>query len=87
MSKDVRWCACGQVSGHYRDNKRVLIYKGDRDTVIPIGISNASLLDALKEQPEFDGERGGLPIEAFLIPRNCATVEYYTEIEEPDEDD
>jgi hypothetical protein len=58
--------------------------------VIPIGIDNYSLLDALKEQPvEADTtlEKGGKVFEAFLIPRKCESIQYYAEVEEPDEDD
>lgn len=60
-------CSCGKTKGKYIDHLNA-IYEGDG--AIPIGISNASLREAILNQPD---EGMGEEFTAFTIPKKCPT--------------
>jgi len=64
-----RWkfCRCGKVRGRYMDEINA-VYSGG----IPIGFNNFSFYPALKNQPE---SGLGREFEAFVIPKDCPTME------------
>ncbi len=60
-------CSCGSTKGKYLDQK-FAEYCGE--FAVPLGISNPSLINAIKNQPH---EGMGELINAFIIPKNCPT--------------
>ena len=62
-----RACKCGESGGGYTDD----LYAYYWGFAIPLGFSNPSLVDALKNQPE---SGMGLRFEAFVIPKDCETM-------------
>jgi len=67
LSQVPKQCGCKMSGGMYLDSVRVEVW-GD---AIPLGIANASFLDALQHRP-----KNGLGKEfiAFVIPKECSTV-------------
>lgn len=65
------WCFCGKSSGHYIDDVKAEI----RGKAIPLGFDNTSFLKALKARPKTGKGKG---FRAFVIPRECETVEEKT---------
>jgi hypothetical protein len=63
-----RYCKCGKSFGFYKDN----LYASINSTAIPIGISNKSLREAIDWR---SNEGQGTKIEAFVIPKQCDTIE------------
>ena len=62
-----RSCQCGCSWGHYKDDGLNATYGGE---AVPLGITNSSLVNAIKTQPKSGmGER----FEAFVIPVECDT--------------
>ncbi len=60
-------CSCGRSKGKYI-NQQLAEYTGEFS--LPIGFSNASLIQAIKDQPI---EGLGKEFTAFVIPKNCKT--------------
>lgn len=60
-------CSCGRSKGKYI-NQQLAEYTGE--CALPIGLSNPSLLQAIKDQPN---EGMGKEFTAFVIPKNCKT--------------
>jgi hypothetical protein len=60
-------CQCGFTRGMYL-NQRLAEYYGNY--AVPIGITNDSLINAIKNQPN---EGMGEIFKAFVIPVNCFT--------------
>ena len=65
-----RSCMCGNCSGRYLDDKYRAEISGE--SAIPIGFNNRSLATALRDQPS---EGMGRRFEAFVIPKECATIQ------------
>jgi len=66
---DKKWkmCDCGRARGRYMDNLQA-VYSGG----IPLGFNNFSFMPALRGQPK----KGlGRRFEAFVIPKQCPTME------------
>ena len=70
LNIDNRTCQCGETGGHYKDNKLDIVIYGH---AVPVGINNNFFLTAVDIQNDY-GE--GIPIEAFVMPKNCPTVTY-----------
>ena len=62
-----RSCFCGRSRGVYTDRINATI----KGPCVPLGISNSSLMEAIREQPE---EGNGAEFVAFVIPKKCYTV-------------
>ncbi|WP_270363304.1 hypothetical protein [Bacillus paranthracis] len=60
-------CSCGRSKGKYV-NQQLAEYTGE--FALPIGFSNPSLIQAIKDQPN---EGFGKEFTAFVIPKNCRT--------------
>lgn len=60
-------CRCGRSKGKYI-NQQLAEYTGK--SAVPLGFSNPSLIQAIKEQPK---EGMGKEFAAFVIPKNCKT--------------
>ena len=71
--RKLRWesvtCSCGKSWGHYYKDGLHAVVGGK---AIPLGFANPSLATALKKRPA-NGQ--GSRFEAFVIPRQCPTVE------------
>ena len=65
---EVRKCSCGKCSGRYIDS---LYAEYAGEPAVPIGFSNPSLVEALRNQPE---EGPGKEFRAFVIPKKCETM-------------
>ena len=63
------FCQCGESSGWYKQDGLNAVLAG---MAIPIGFQNTSFVEALKNQPE---EGTGAVFEAFVIPKECPTIE------------
>jgi hypothetical protein len=63
-------CECGAVRGAYEDDGLHAWYSGE--PAVPLGLMNASFLEALATQP---AEGWGKRFEAFVIPRICPTFQ------------
>ena len=70
LNIDYRTCHCGESGGNYKDNKLDIVINGP---AVPVGINNGMFLTAVNLQGDF-GE--GIPFDAFVIPKNCPTVNY-----------
>lgn len=68
-----RMCDCGKSSGAYRDNGLHAWISG---LAIPIGFDNGSFSKAKRDQPE---SGNGVKFTAFVIPRQCDTIEVLDE--------
>lgn len=66
LQKKTRYCKCKESYGKYLDNLNA-IYHGP---CIPIGFSNSSLLNAIRQQSY---SRESVIFEAFTIPEECYT--------------
>ena len=64
-----RSCTCGKCSGRYLEDRYHAEISGE--SAIPIGFNNKSLVAALRKQPN---EGMGQRFEAFVIPKECATI-------------
>lgn len=60
-------CSCGRSKGKYI-NHQIAEYTGE--FALPLGFSNPSLIQAIKDQPI---EGLGKEFTAFVIPKNCKT--------------
>lgn len=60
-------CSCGRSKGKYI-NQQIAEYTGE--FALPLGFSNPSLIQAIKDQPI---EGLGKEFTAFVIPKNCKT--------------
>ncbi|MGJ9458513.1 hypothetical protein [Oceanobacillus sp. CF4.6] len=67
LDYSIKKCSCGKVEGKYIDNINA-VYKGG--VAVPMGISNPSLLEAIRNQPE---KGMGEEFTAFTIPKKCPT--------------
>lgn len=67
LCKEERSCFCGLSKGVYTDDINATI----EGPCVPLGISNSSLMEAIREQPE---EGNGAEFVAFVIPKKCYTV-------------
>lgn len=67
LSLDEKSCYCGSSKGKYLDKTRAAVSKD----AIPLGINNASLINALAWRPD-TGE--GSEFTAFVIPEKCESV-------------
>lgn len=75
LRKQVTICKCGRSFGSYFDDLQAT-YSGD---AIPLGITNSSLIKALKNQPASgDGEE----FVTFVIPKECPTFKQLKEVHE-----
>ena len=63
-----RYCECGECFGRYTDD--VNAYYGG--PAIPLGFHNVEFIHALRNQPE---KGMGKEFKAFVIPKECATME------------
>jgi hypothetical protein len=61
-------CQCGRSWGQYLEDDLHAVYGG---VAVPLGFTNPSFVDALKNQPE---EGLGERFEAFVIPKKCPTL-------------
>jgi hypothetical protein len=66
LSDTPKACMCGASHGQYTDALNAT-YGG---SAVPLGISNQSLVMALKNRPECGQGQGFV---AFVIPKNCDT--------------
>lgn len=66
----IRFCVCRESWGEYINYQDAQI----GGVAIPISIVDASLADAICGRPEIDPGYGRR-FDAFVIPRNCPTVE------------
>lgn len=65
-----RHCLCGKVGGIVIRDNLYAEYWGEG--AIPIGFSNSSLVDALRNRPKKSGF--GSRFEAFVMPEVCETM-------------
>lgn len=65
--KRERSCECGQTSGMYTDQKKVVI----RGPCVPIGFNTDQFVEAVQNQPD---EGIGLRFEAFVIPKTVDNI-------------
>lgn len=74
MTLTPRSCYCGRSWGFlpYKEKGNDLVARIGGEA-IPLGFANSTLVDAIQFRPENDA--GGCRFEAFVIPKNCATVE------------
>ena len=66
----IKKCKCGRCSGKYIDGLNAW-YSGD--SVIPLGFSNPSFIEAIHKQPETGL---GKLFSAFVIPKECDTFKF-----------
>lgn len=67
LTYEIKSCTCGSVEGRYLDELNA-IYKGD--TAVPLGFTNDSFCNAIKEQPV---KGMGREFVSFIIPKSCPT--------------
>lgn len=67
-----RVCDCGRCGGRYLDDCLNAEIFG-RATCLPLGFSNPSFIEAIRNQPEDDW---GKNFTAFIIPKKCSTIRY-----------
>ncbi len=72
LSMEMTYCNCKKSYGRYVDNLNAEI----NEHAIPLGFNNFSLMYAVKNQPENDW---GREFEAFVIQKNCSTIEIIKE--------
>ena len=68
-AETMRTCYCGQSYGRYKADGLCAEIGGE---AIPLGISNTSFIKAVQQRPE---SGSGAVFEAFVIPRQCSTIE------------
>lgn len=64
-----RTCICGQSGGHYKEDRLHAVISGP---CVPLGFANGSFNRALLARPQTGP---GAEFAAFVIERNCPTVE------------
>ncbi|MFD1606465.1 MAG: hypothetical protein ABF649_17660 [Bacillus sp. (in: firmicutes)] len=70
LASQERICECNATKGRYIDEINA-VYSGE--FVVPLGFTNTSLLNAIKNQPQTGlGEL----FTAFVIPKDCSTFIY-----------
>ncbi len=73
LARETRCCSCGLTKGWYRtyeDESLMLDAEYSGEYAVPIGFSNKSLTEALRNIPK-SGQ--GFRFEAFVIPKECDT--------------
>ena len=69
LSQEWKKCDCGNSSGAYAPNG---LHAHIRGNAVPLGFHNASFEHALSHRPRTGR---GATFTAFVIPRQCSTVE------------
>lgn len=68
LSSIIKTCTCGKTSGKYLKDGMNAEYAGP---CVPLGFSNPSFVEAIKNQPEKDW---GKNFTAFVIQKQCVTM-------------
>lgn len=64
-------CDCGAVNGKYlKDGLNAEVW-GKEEALIPLGLHNPELVEAIRNQPE---SGMGEEFTAFVIPKQCPTI-------------
>ena len=69
LHREKRFCECRKCWGYYVNTVDAEISKD----AIPIGIANSSMIRAIDNRPD---SGWGETFEAFVIPRECASIKY-----------
>lgn len=64
------YCECKDSYGMYQNDGINAIIGG---RAISLGIANSSLVKSLRKYNDWKDEMG-IPLEAFIIPKNCKTI-------------
>ena len=74
LAHQLRACSCGMSKGMYSDTHHAQ-YTGE--FAVPLEILDESLAEAVLNQPkkETPDHKGGVRIDAFVIPKVCITME------------
>jgi hypothetical protein len=69
-NREAKYCDCGLCGGYYEEDGLNAVYWGE--FAIPIGFNNRDLVEKIGNQPK---KGNGLVFEAFVIPKECPTMQ------------